>query len=106
MNRLRRSPTITRRTWRASPRGRSGRATARWSSTGSIPRFAASSASAPTPLPDGAVQRRRERLVRALQKLPLALPHLWEDVLRFHYVQGLHRGWDSAETETEKEMNP
>jgi GT2 family glycosyltransferase len=60
----------------------------------------------PPPLPDGAVQRRRERLVRALQKLPLALPHLWEDVLRFHYVQGLHRGWDSAETETEKEMNP
>ena len=58
----------------------------------------------PPPLPDGAVQRRRERLVRALQKLPLALPHLWEDVLRFHYVLGLHRGWDGAETE--KEMNP
>jgi glycosyltransferase involved in cell wall biosynthesis len=58
----------------------------------------------PPPLPDGTAQRRRERLVRALQKLPLALPNLWEDVLRFHYVKGLHRGWDGAETE--KEMNP
>ncbi len=58
----------------------------------------------PPPLPDGAAQRRREKLVRALQKLPLALPHLWEDVLRFHYVRGLHRGWDGAEKE--KEMNP
>lgn len=57
----------------------------------------------PPPLPDGARQRRRERLVRALQKVPLALPRLWEDVLRFHYVLGLHRAWDSAETE--KEMN-
>ena len=58
----------------------------------------------PPPLPDGAAQRRREWLVRALQKLPLALPHLWEDVLRFHYVRGLHRGWHGAETE--KETNP
>jgi len=58
----------------------------------------------PPPLPDGAAQRRRERLVRALQKLPLALPNLWEDVLRFHYVKGLHRGWNDAATQ--KEMNP
>jgi len=58
----------------------------------------------PPPLPDRAAQRRREGLVRALQKLPLALPNLWEDVLRFHYVKGLHRGWDDAETQ--KEMNP
>jgi glycosyltransferase involved in cell wall biosynthesis len=58
----------------------------------------------PPPLPDGAAQRRRERLVRALQKLPVALPNLWEDVLRFHYLKGLHRGWDDAETK--KEMNP
>src|SRR5260370_1760755 len=43
----------------------------------------------PPPLPDGAAQRRRERLVRALQKLPLALPNLWEDVLRFPYLQWL-----------------
>ncbi len=55
----------------------------------------------PPPVPDAAVQRRRERLVRALQKIPLALPQLWEDVLRFHYVKGLHRAWEGAETEKE-----
>lgn len=58
----------------------------------------------PPPLPDGAAQRRRERLVRALQKCSIALPKLWEDVLRFHYVKGLHRAWQSAETEKEKEI--
>jgi glycosyltransferase involved in cell wall biosynthesis len=57
----------------------------------------------PPPLPDAARQRRRTRVVRALQNLPLALPKLWEDVLRFHYVQGLHRAWNGAETEREKE---
>jgi hypothetical protein len=36
-----------------------------------------------------------------LQKLPVALPQLWENVLRFHYVNGLHRAWESAETEKE-----
>jgi glycosyltransferase involved in cell wall biosynthesis len=58
----------------------------------------------PPPLPDGAAHRRRERLVRALQKCPVALHQLWEDVLRYHYIKGLHRAWDSALTEkTEKE---
>lgn len=55
----------------------------------------------PPPLPAAAPQRRRERLVRALQKIPLVLPHLWEDVLRYHYVKGLHRAWEGAETEKE-----
>src|SRR5258707_1329615 len=59
----------------------------------------------PPPLPDGAVHRRREGLVRALQKYPVALPKLWEDVLRFHYVKGLHRAWRGAETEKEKESS-
>jgi glycosyltransferase involved in cell wall biosynthesis len=61
----------------------------------------------PPPLPDAAAtarQGRREALVRALQKIPIALPHLWEDVLRFHYVKGLHRAWNGAETE--KESSP
>jgi GT2 family glycosyltransferase len=58
----------------------------------------------PPPLPQEAAHRRRERLVRALQRWPIALPHMWEDVLRFHYIKGLHRAWDSAETE--KEMIP
>jgi glycosyltransferase involved in cell wall biosynthesis len=57
----------------------------------------------PPPVPDAVRQRRRMRVVRALQNLPLALPKLWEDVLRFHYILGLHRAWNGAETEREKE---
>lgn len=59
----------------------------------------------PPPLPDPAVQRRREWVVRALQKLPIALPHTWEEVLRFYYIQGLHRAWNGAEAEKEKERS-
>ena len=47
----------------------------------------------PPPLPPEAPQRTRERLVRALQNLPLSVPKLWEEVLRYHYIRGLHRGW-------------
>jgi glycosyltransferase involved in cell wall biosynthesis len=47
----------------------------------------------PPPLPPAGRQRRRERLVRALQKTPLKLPALWEETLRYHYIRGLHRAW-------------
>jgi hypothetical protein len=47
----------------------------------------------PPPLPAAGRQRRRERLVRALQNLPLKLPALWEETLRYHYIRGLHRAW-------------
>ena len=58
----------------------------------------------PPPLPDAERQRRRETVVHALQKSPVIqeiaarlfprrLPRLWEDVLRYHYIRGLHRGW-------------
>jgi glycosyltransferase involved in cell wall biosynthesis len=58
----------------------------------------------PPPLPPEAPQRRRESVVYALQKwraiqeiaarlFPRLLPRLWEDVLRYHYIRGLHRGW-------------
>lgn len=47
----------------------------------------------PPPVPPGDRQRRRKALARALQKLPVRTPRLWEDVLRFHYVVGLDRGW-------------
>ena len=47
----------------------------------------------PPPLPAARRQRRREILARALQYLPVRVPKLWEDVLRYHYVKGLHRGW-------------
>ncbi len=48
----------------------------------------------PPPLPRGGRQRRLEGLVRALQYLPVSLPRIWEEVLRYHYVRGLHRGWN------------
>lgn len=47
----------------------------------------------PPALPSQGRQRILEVLARALQKTPLRTPKLWEDVLRFYYIQGLHRGW-------------
>jgi glycosyltransferase involved in cell wall biosynthesis len=49
--------------------------------------------SGPAPLPPAGRQRLREGLVRALQKWPVRLPRLWEETLRYHYLRGLHRGW-------------
>lgn len=50
----------------------------------------------PPSLPPEGPQRTRERLVRALQNLPLRVPKLWEEVLRYHYIRGLHRGWSDV----------
>ena len=47
----------------------------------------------PPPLPSRRRQRLREWLARTLQQLPIRTPRLWENVLRYHYVRGLHRGW-------------
>lgn len=47
----------------------------------------------PPELPPGRRQRLLEWLVRALQPLPVELPKLWEEVLRYHYILGLRRGW-------------
>jgi glycosyltransferase involved in cell wall biosynthesis len=47
----------------------------------------------PPPLPPEGRQRRREAVVRALQKMPIRLPALWEEVLRYHYIRGLRRAW-------------
>ena len=35
----------------------------------------------------------RKVLARALQGSPLRTPRLWDEVLRGHYIIGLHRGW-------------
>ncbi len=47
----------------------------------------------PPPAPPERAHRWREKLARTLQHLPLRTPKLWEDVLRYHYIKGLHRGW-------------
>jgi glycosyltransferase involved in cell wall biosynthesis len=57
----------------------------------------------PPPLPPSGPHRLRSRLVRALQKWPVALPLVWEEVLRYHYIQGLHRAWQNG-AEAEKEI--
>ncbi len=58
----------------------------------------------PPPLPSRWRQLRSEWLARTLQYFPLRTPRLWENVLRYHYIRGLHRGWrDRAEPRKEKE---
>lgn len=51
----------------------------------------------PPPLPSRTRQRWRERVARALQKtwvaVPWSTPGLWDEALRYHYIQGLQRGW-------------
>jgi len=63
--------------------------------------------SGPPPLPSLRRQRLREGLVRGLQNLPVHLPRLWEETLRFHYIRGLHRGWqDGAGTRLREAETP
>jgi GT2 family glycosyltransferase len=57
----------------------------------------------PPPIPNRVGQWFLERLVRALQKLPVKVPRWWERVLRFHYVRGLHRGWNDGAGLADKE---
>lgn len=47
----------------------------------------------PPPLPPRGRQWLRESLARALHRLPVRIPRLWDDTLRYHYIRGLHRGW-------------
>ncbi len=47
----------------------------------------------PPPLPSRRRQKRDEWLARTLQHFPVRTPRLWENVLRYHYIRGLHRGW-------------
>ncbi|HVS00185.1 MAG TPA: glycosyltransferase [Thermoanaerobaculia bacterium] len=57
----------------------------------------------PPPVPDAGRQQWLERLVRVLQRGPIHLPKVWEEVLRFHYIRGLHRAWSDHGAELEKE---
>ncbi|QQR75217.1 MAG: glycosyltransferase family 2 protein [Holophagales bacterium] len=55
--------------------------------------FLGLSPAGPPPLPSGALQWLREGVARALQRFPVNCPRLWEAALRYHYIRGLHRGW-------------
>lgn len=48
----------------------------------------------PPPLPPAGKQRWRERLAFALQSWPVHMPKVWEELLRYHYIRGLRRGWE------------
>ncbi len=56
----------------------------------------------PAPLPARRSRLPREWLVRALQSLPVSLPGIWEEALRYHYLRGLHRAWREGPTEMER----
>ena len=47
----------------------------------------------PPPLGSRALARGLESLARLLERLPLAMPRLWERVLRDQSLRGLHDGW-------------
>lgn len=57
----------------------------------------------PPPSPPRWRQRLREILAQALHLIPVELPgqsRLWDELFRWHYIQGLHRGWtDTRSTE-------
>lgn len=55
--------------------------------------FLGLAAKGPPPLPPAGPHRRREFLAHALQFLPVKLPRLWRETLRYHYIRGLQRGW-------------
>jgi glycosyltransferase involved in cell wall biosynthesis len=57
----------------------------------------------PPPLPSASRQRWLAWLVHALQMGPVNLPKLWEEVLRYHYIEGLHRAWAELGAELQKE---
>lgn len=47
----------------------------------------------PPSLPGRRKQQSREWLAWALQKTPMTLAGTWNELLRFHYIRGLQRGW-------------
>ena len=55
--------------------------------------FLGLSPAGPPPPPPAWRQRLLEVLASALQPFPVRTPWLWEQVLRGHYIAGLHRGW-------------
>jgi GT2 family glycosyltransferase len=57
----------------------------------------------PPPLPPASRQKRLAWLVHALQSGPVSLPKVWDEVLRYHYIRGLHRAWAELGAELEKE---
>ena len=47
----------------------------------------------PPPLPPRGPQALREWAARRAESLPIVMPSVWKQFLRYHYIRGLHRGW-------------
>lgn len=56
----------------------------------------------PPPFPPRFRQIVREGLVHALQFFPVEAPAIWEETLRYHYIAGLHRGWQELRKPSER----
>jgi len=63
-------------------------------------------ADGPPPLPPRAPQVLREWVALAAESLPIRMPRIWDELLRYHYIRGLHRGWRERETLIGKDAGP
>jgi len=50
----------------------------------------------PLPLPPSRMLWLERWFVTVFQYLPLSFPKIWEKIMRYHYMKGLHRGWEDA----------
>jgi glycosyltransferase involved in cell wall biosynthesis len=62
-------------------------------------------ADGPPPLPPARRERWIERSARLLQRAPLPMPRVWDRVLRWHYLIGLHRGWSELRASTQAQRD-
>lgn len=51
----------------------------------------------PPPMLPRGWQLFREWLARAAEHLPIRMEAVWREMLRYHYIRGLHRGWADRE---------
>jgi len=50
----------------------------------------------PLPMPSYRMLWLKKWGVTVFQYLPLSFPKIWEKIMRYHYLKGLHRGWEDA----------
>ncbi len=60
----------------------------------------------PPPLPSPIRQLRCELRAIALEPFPFRMPEVWEELLRYHYIRGLHRGWRHRRRLRATPLNP
>ena len=58
--------------------------------------FLGLSAEGPMPLPSSSRIWLAESIATMFQHWPLSFPKLWEKIMRYHYLEGLHRGWNDS----------